>query len=105
MNHLTQDNPMQVNTVQQRRKKKFIDFVIAANEVYYQLLYYVSGVVILGCSYDWSFVSLAIVILTVIGLLVTYSNKLVISVLILNLLFIFTNYLVILINTYNDVMT
>ena len=81
-----------------------MDFIIAANEIYYQLLYYVSGIIILGCSYDWSFVSLAIIILTVIGLLVRYSNKLVASVLILNLAFIFTNYLVILINTYDDVM-
>ena len=96
---------MEPNTIKQKRKKKFIDFVIAANEIYYQLLYYVSGIVILGCSYDWSFPSLAIIILTVIGLLVAYSNKLVVSVLIINLAFIFTNYLVILINTYNDVMT
>ena len=101
MNYLTEDAPIEPYTLHQQRKKKLIDFMVAANEVYYQLLYYFAGVIILGCSYDWSFFSLAIIILTVIGLLVSYSNKLVASVLFLNLTFIFLNYLVILINSYN----
>jgi hypothetical protein len=55
--------------------------VVAVNEVYYQSLYYVSGFIIIGCSYRW-----------ILG-----------GILFLNLSFLFLNYLVLLINEYPTV--
>jgi hypothetical protein len=77
--------------------------VVAVNEVYYQSLYYVSGFIIIGCSYRWSFIGLAIIILTCIGLLASFSKKLLGGILFLNLSFLFLNYLVLLINEYPTV--
>jgi hypothetical protein len=76
---------------------------VVANELYYQSLYYVSGLVIIGCSYRWSFIGLTIIALTCVGLLSSFSKKLLGSVLVLNLLFLFLNYLVLLINEYSAI--
>lgn len=52
---------------------------------------------IIACSYRWSLIGLTIIILTSIGLLTSYNKKLLGVILILNLLFLFGNYAVILI--------
>jgi hypothetical protein len=108
MGYINEDAPLHPTTAAQKRKRKLIDFVIALNEIYYQSLYYFSGFIIIGCSYGWSFLGLAIIILTILGLLIHFSNKIVVAILFLNLAFIFLNYLAILINDYTfliDILT
>lgn len=90
-------------SIKSRMKRKFIDLVIVANELYYQAIYYISGFIIIGCSYRWSFIGLAIIVLTCIGLLSSFSKKLLGTILVLNLLFLFLNYLVLLINEYSSI--
>lgn len=87
-------------SVKGRMKRGFIQFVVVANELYYQSLYYVSGFIIIGCSYRWSLIGLAIIILTCLGLLASFSKKLLAGILFLNLAFLFLNYLILLINEY-----
>jgi hypothetical protein len=88
-------------SLKSRLKRAFIKIVVIGNELYYQSLYYISGFIIIGCSYRWSFIGLAIVILTCIGLLSTFSKKLLGAILFLNLTFLFLNYLILLINEYS----
>lgn len=83
-----------------RLKRGFIDFVIVLNELYYQSLYYVSGFIIIVCSYRWSLIGLAIIVLTCFGILRSFNKKMLGIVLFLNLAFLFLNYLVLLINDY-----
>jgi hypothetical protein len=59
-------------------------------------LYYVSGIIIIGCSYQWSFFGLAIIILTCFGLLTSFNKKLLGIILALNLTFLFVNYFILL---------
>lgn len=74
--------------------------VVIGNELYYQSLYYFSGIIIIGCSYRWSLIGLAIIALTCLGLLTSFNKKLLGSILFLNLAFLFLNYLILLINEY-----
>jgi hypothetical protein len=91
------------DNMKSRLKRKFIEFVVMANELYYQSIYYLSGFIIIGCSYRWSFIGLAIIALTCLGLLSSFSKKLLGTILALNLLFLFLNYLVLLINEYSAI--
>jgi hypothetical protein len=77
--------------------------VVVANELYYQTIYYISGFIIIGCSHRWSFIGLAMIALTCVGLLSSFTKKLLGSILVLNLLFLFLNYLVLLINGYASI--
>lgn len=100
MADFTQGTSQKSQTKLSRFKRAFINFIILLNELYYQSLYYVSGLLIIGCSYRWSFIGLAIIILTCFGLIKSFNKKLLGIILILNLAFLFLNYLVLLINEY-----
>ena len=81
-------------------KIKFEEFMITVNEFYYQTIYYISGIIIIGCSFRWSFIGLAIILLTCFGLLKQFNKKLLGIILILNLTYMFSNYFLILLNIY-----
>jgi hypothetical protein len=105
MSYISQDTLAQPETTLEKGKRQIISFLVGISELYYQSLYYVSGIIILACSYRWCFISLAIIVLTVMGLLVHFSKRLIGIVLILNLIFLFGNYLIILINKYQVITT
>ena len=81
-------------------KIKFEEFMITVSEFYYQTIYYISGIIIIGCSFRWSFIGLAIILLTCFGLLKQFNKKLLGIILILNLTYMFSNYFLILLNIY-----
>lgn len=81
-------------------KIKFKEFMITVSEFYYQTIYYISGIIIIGCSFRWSFIGLAIILLTCFGLLKQFNKKLLGIILILNLTYMFSNYFLILLNIY-----
>lgn len=62
-------------------------------EFYYQGLYYFAGVIILACSSTWNIVQVPLVILTCIGLLNKFNKKLLVSIVFIDLLFIFGTYI------------
>lgn len=103
MSFIAEENPSRPQTEQQKHKKNFINFIIGLNEFYYQSLYYVTGIIVIGCSYRWSLVSLVIIILTVIGLMTHFNKKLLGIILFLNIAFIFINFFVGLINKFQIV--
>ena len=81
-------------------KIKFEEFMITVSEFYYQTISYISGIIIIGCSFRWSFIGLAIILLTCFGLLKQFNKKLLGIILILNLTYMFSNYFLILLNIY-----
>jgi hypothetical protein len=104
MYYVNQDIPKDPTTKPQKRKRMLIDGIIGLNEIYYQCLYYFSGIIIIGCSYRWSLFGLAIIVLTILGLLISFSKKLIVAILFLNLSYLFLNYSVIMLNKYPGVV-
>jgi len=103
MSFIAEENPTKPKTDKDEFKKNFIKFIIGVNEIYYQSLYYVTGIIIIGCSYRWSFLGLAIIIFTLIGLYTHFNKNLLGIILFLNLSFIFVNFFVGLINDFDSV--
>lgn len=61
-------------------------------EFYYQGLYYISGIIILACSYSWNIVQLPLVVLTCFGLLNKFNKKVLVGIICIDLVFIFGTY-------------
>jgi hypothetical protein len=83
---------------------RLVDFLVLMNELYYQSLYYFSAIIIIGCSYRWSMIGLLIIVLSCMALFRGFNRRLVSLILLLNLLFLFVNYLVLLLNNYQIVV-
>lgn len=63
-------------------------------EFYFQSLYYISGVIILVCSYRWNMLSLTILIATCFGLLKGFNKIILAFIVFMDLSNIIVNYFV-----------
>ena len=68
-----------------------------AMEFYYQSLYYVSGLVIIACSYQWSIMGLFISAATCYGLLRGFNKKILAFIVFMDLSFLLVNYIFLLV--------
>lgn len=76
-----------------RRSRKFLNSAVEMiMEFYYQSLYYVSGLIILACSYRWNLMGLLIVIVACYGILRGFNRLSLALIVFLDLSFLLINY-------------
>ena len=76
-----------------RRSRKFINSLVEIIfEFYYQSLYYVSGLIILACSFRWNVTGLIIIIMTCYGILRGFNRKIIAVIMFMDLAFLLANY-------------